>query len=72
MRDRVTGATLFGYTKNRQNSGRIPEYPADRTRVFCARGDLVCEGQLIVVAPHLFTYGDDARGPGAEFLASRI
>lgn len=62
---------LFGYTKNLQNRGRIPNYPADRTRVYCAIGDLVCQGTLIVVAPHL-TYGDDARGPAASFLAGQI
>jgi cutinase len=69
--EQVKGVTLFGYTKNQQNGGRIPNYPTDRTKVFCALGDLVCEGTLIVVAPHL-TYNDDARGPGAEFLASKI
>lgn len=71
VRDRVTGSALFGYTKNRQNNGRIPNYPADRTRVYCNFGDLVCEGQLIVLAPHL-AYGPDARGPAAVFLAGRI
>ncbi|KFA69456.1 hypothetical protein S40285_04613 [Stachybotrys chlorohalonatus IBT 40285] len=70
-REAVNGVVLFGYTKNLQNRGRIPNYPADRTRVYCAIGDLVCQGTLIVVAPHL-TYGDDARGPAASFLAGQI
>lgn len=56
---------------SQQNNGRIPNYPADRTLVFCNVGDLVCEGLLIVAGPHL-TYGSDARGPAPEFLVEKI
>jgi cutinase len=71
VRNQVTGAVLFGYTKNQQNGGRIPNYPADRTRVYCAEGDRVCEGTLIIAAPH-FSYDDEAEGVAADFLASTI
>ena len=71
VRDKVRGAVLFGYTKNQQNGGRIPNYPADRTAVYCAPGDLVCEGTLIVAPPH-FSYDDEAEGVAATFLASKI
>ncbi|VUC24447.1 unnamed protein product [Clonostachys rosea] len=71
VREQVKGAALFGYTQNKQNNGQIPSYPADRTKVFCASGDLVCEGSLIVAAPH-FTYGSSASGEGADFLASKV
>ncbi|KAK7215356.1 hypothetical protein V2G26_003359 [Clonostachys chloroleuca] len=70
-RDQVKGAALFGYTQNQQNNGRIPNYPADRTKVYCAVGDLVCEGLLIVAPAHL-TYNDEARGEAADFLASKV
>jgi cutinase len=70
VRNRVTGVTLFGYTKNRQNNERIPNYPTDRTRIYCAVGDRVCEGTLIIADPH-FSYDDDAEGPAAIFLAGR-
>merc|ERR1712159_557367 len=71
IRDKIAGTVLFGYTKNLQNRGRIPNYPADRTKVFCNTGDLVCTGSLIVAAPHL-AYGPDARGPAPEFLIEKV
>ncbi|KAK4096466.1 carbohydrate esterase family 5 protein [Parathielavia hyrcaniae] len=71
LRDKIKGVVLFGYTKNLQNRGRIPNYPADRTEVFCNSGDLVCSGMLIIALPHL-TYGSDARGPAPRFLLSKI
>ncbi|CAG9991691.1 unnamed protein product [Clonostachys byssicola] len=71
VREQVKGAALFGYTQNKQNKGQIPSFPADRTKVFCASGDLVCEGSLVVAAPH-FTYGSSASGEGADFLAGKV
>ncbi|EMD88117.1 carbohydrate esterase family 5 protein [Bipolaris maydis C5] len=71
VRAQVKGVVLFGYTKNQQNNGGIPSYPADNLKVFCAAGDLVCLGTLTVTAAH-FTYFDDAAGPAPEFLESKI
>lgn len=71
VRDKVVGTVLFGYTKNLQNLGRIPNYPRERTKVFCNIGDLVCTGSLIVAAPHL-AYQSDASGPAPEFLIQRV
>lgn len=68
--DQIAGAILYGYTRNEQNGGRIPNYPTERTKVFCAVGDLVCEGTLIVLAPHL-SYGDDV-DEAVDFLAQRV
>lgn len=62
---------LFGYTQNQQNNGGIPNYPSDRLEVFCAVGDLVCDGTLIITAAHL-SYGDEAAGEAPRFLASKI
>lgn len=71
VREQVKGAVLFGYTQNQQNDEQIPNFPSDRTEIFCNTGDLVCDGTLIVAAPH-FAYTGDARGPAADFLASQI
>ncbi|KAH7363332.1 cutinase-domain-containing protein [Plectosphaerella cucumerina] len=71
IRSKTAGVVLFGYTKNQQNRGQIPNYPADDTRVFCNVGDLVCTGSLIVAAPHL-AYQSDASGPAPRFLISKI
>ncbi|KAM0344775.1 hypothetical protein ACHAPU_007149 [Fusarium lateritium] len=71
VRAKVVGTILFGYTKNLQNLGRIPNYPAERTKVFCNVGDLVCTGSLVVAAPHL-AYQSAASGPGPEFLIQRV
>ncbi|KAK4199804.1 cutinase-domain-containing protein [Triangularia verruculosa] len=71
IKEQIKGVVLFGYTKNLQNLGRIPDYPRERTEVYCAVGDLVCTGSLIVTAAHL-TYGDEARNEAPRFLIARI
>lgn len=71
IREKIVGAVLFGYTKNLQNRGRIPNYPADRTLVICNTGDLVCSGTLILAAPH-FTYQGAASREAPRFLIDRV
>jgi cutinase len=71
VQEQVKGAVLFGYTKNRQNDERIPNYPVDRTEIFCNRGDRVCDGTLILAPPH-FAYTSVARGEAADFLSGQI
>ena len=68
--NQVVGAVLFGYPHNRQDGGRVPHYPTEKTEVFCAPGDVLCDGLLLVLPPH-YTYGSDA-GSAAEFLAQRV
>jgi len=66
----VYGVVLFGFTRNLQDGGRIPNYPTSQTKVFCAVGDLVCDGTLDITPAHL-TYGVDAPA-AAAFLASLV
>lgn len=71
IQDQVKGAVLFGYTKNKQNNEQIPNFPTDRTSIFCNEGDQVCEGTLILAPPH-FAYTGAASGPAAEFLLGQV
>ncbi|KAF5566885.1 cutinase [Fusarium phyllophilum] len=71
VQNQVVGAALFGYTKNEQLGGRIPNYPTDRTKIFCLPTDLVCDGTLFILPAH-FLYGADAAVPGPEFLVGQI
>lgn len=70
IQSQVKGVVLFGFTRNLQDGGRIPNYPTSQTKVFCATGDLVCDGTLTITAAHL-TYGVDASA-AASFLVSTL
>ena len=59
VKDRIVGAALFGYTKNKQNNGVIPNFPRERTAVYCATFDAVCWGTLSSY-DHFF-YADEAQ-----------
>lgn len=70
VQDRVDAAVFFGYTKNRQNRGAVPNFPSDKLKVFCNAGDAVCTGTLMITFAHL-TYGsktDDA----VNFIKSKV
>lgn len=71
VKEQVKGVVLFGYTKNKQNDEQIPDYPVDQTKIFCATGDSVCDGTLVVGPAH-FTYTNEARRDAPEFLISQI
>lgn len=62
---------LFGYTLNRQYHERIPFFPSEKTKIFCAKGDLVCEDTLFPTGPH-FSYRDEAADEGPRFLMDKI
>jgi cutinase len=69
--EQVKGAVLFGYTKNAQNRRAIPNYPTEKTAIYCNTGDAVCTGTLVITAAH-FMYQGDAAGPAPQFLISKI
>jgi cutinase len=72
LRSKVLGVVLFGYTKNGQQKGGIPNYPKDKVKVFCSSGDGVCGGTLVVTIGH-FSYMADGSGPKAtQFLVDAI
>lgn len=67
---KVTGVVLFGLTGNKQDGGRIPSYHISQAKVFCASGNLVCDGELMITGAHL-SYSSDAIA-AASFLVSSI
>ncbi|KAM0275090.1 hypothetical protein ACHAQH_007569 [Verticillium albo-atrum] len=71
VQNQVKGAVLFGYTKNLQNLGRIPNFPTAKTEIYCATSDAVCWGALFILPAH-FSYNDDAGGAAPRFLIRQI
>jgi cutinase len=72
LKNKVLGVVLFGYTKNGQTSGSIPNYPKNRLMVICRSDDGVCGGALLVTIGH-FGYLMDGSGTKAtNFLAEKI
>lgn len=64
---KVKAVALFGFTRNFQDHGTIPNYPSDQTKVLCALGDMVCDDTLIITAAHM----TDASS-AAQFLLSKV
>ncbi|KAF2198067.1 cutinase precursor [Delitschia confertaspora ATCC 74209] len=70
VQDQIAGVILYGDTQKLQDNNKIPNFPANKVKIICATGDLVCFGTLTVTAAHL-TYGTRAT-EGAAFLAQQI
>ncbi|KAG8169954.1 hypothetical protein KVR01_000699 [Diaporthe batatas] len=71
VQDQIKGVVLFGYTKNLQNGGRIPNFSTSKTEVYCAATDAVCFGTLVILPGH-FSYQTEAAINAPRFLAARI
>lgn len=72
IKQQVVAGVLFGDTKNKQDSGQVPNYPKDNVRIYCDADDGVCKGSLNVTNGH-FVYplnGDVERA--LAFLTGKI
>lgn len=70
---KLVGGVLFGDTLNQRNRHRIPGYPADKVKEFCAKGDGICEKSFRgITAGHLSYVSSGAGRQAADFLASKL
>ncbi|KLU92247.1 cutinase [Magnaporthiopsis poae ATCC 64411] len=53
VKTHVAAAVTFGDTQNKQDGGRIPGFDASKTLIICNDGDMVCDGTLMVMGPHM-------------------
>ena len=71
IKEKIAGVALFGDTRNLQDGGHIPNFPKERSKVWCNLSDGVCGGALLVNAGHL-SYGPGTTSEAATWLVSRI
>lgn len=73
VKNHLAGGVLFGDSMNGRNSGKIPNYPADRILEICNDGDGICAAMLAGITGQHLTYGvDGSPTKAATFLAQRL
>jgi cutinase len=70
VQNKIAGVVLYGNTRNAQEGGKIPNFPAAKALTFCNLSDGVCGGGLVVTAGHL-TYQVDVP-EAVDYLEGRI
>lgn len=71
LKRKIAGVALFGDTRNAQDRGHIPNFPTEKSKVWCNPSDGVCGGMLNVNAGHL-AYSNAQINEAASWLASRV
>jgi cutinase len=71
VKNQIKGVVLFGYTKNFQNAGGIPNFPRDKTEVYCSVTDAVCWGTLFILPGH-FGYTTESSYSAPRWLKGKI
>lgn len=70
IKSKIQGVALFGDTRNQQDKGHIPNFPTEKSKVWCNASDGVCGGLLNVNVGHL-SYSNTQIREAAQYLASR-
>jgi len=68
IKSKIAGVALFGDTRNQQDKGHIPNFPTEKSKVWCNANDGVCGGGLNVNAGHL-SYSNAQITEAARYLA---
>jgi len=71
IKAKIVGVALFGDTRNKQDNGHIPNFPNDKSRVWCNKDDGVCGGGLNVNAGHM-SYDANSIEEAATWLAGKL
>jgi Cutinase len=71
VRNRIGAVVLFGDTQFKQLNGQVEGIDPSKVKIYCATGDEVCKGTLVITASH-FSYAFTDASKAADWVVQTL